>query len=142
MKPLDIQFDSGFVKAAAILSGHHVAAKLEDSRAIRVSPFDGAYGFAGAVIAIEGTPLRGIFIAECNSEGTVETLTVISVHGRLRRYRRWQVESLSDQARTKGGTAKWLMGYIGMHLHRNVLPYLQRAKPKVTVVSLRGEARP
>lgn len=73
MTPYDF-YDTVFVERAGDALGFKFSGD-DLTRAIRITPFDGAYGIAGYTVAIEGTPPRGVFVLTAPNCGSVLTGT-------------------------------------------------------------------
>ncbi len=100
----DIRFDCEFVKTVAEALAWR-ASKSDEKRRIIITPFRGAYGIAGCVCCIEGSPPRGTLIIE--NSGTRRLIGITSTGG-IR---------VADEYR--GSEAmQWLRTYLLVHLRR------------------------
>lgn len=58
-----------------------------EGRPVCVTPFSGRYGTAGYVLAVNGSPPRGLVVAQVDGHGRLRAATVLGNDGRARRIR-------------------------------------------------------
>lgn len=102
ISPYDIVYDKEFVRVAMKACGD-CAASEDLNRVIRVTPFEGAYGTAGYVIAVEGSPPRALLLLEMHA-GPV--LTVFRLR-QVKRQHSWKPLTAAEQ---------WLVDYLIAHI--------------------------
>ncbi len=80
---------AAFRRVAATLAGYSprmVRADGMDEREIFVTPFNGAYGFAGVVITINGSPPRGTFLVPADAIPAASWSVIVHEYaGRVKR---------------------------------------------------------
>lgn len=77
-----------FKEALADVIRWRATASVE--REVIVTPFDGAYGLAGYVFAVNGSPPRGVVVVlmENGAESEVWSMTIVGYDGRAQRVRK------------------------------------------------------
>lgn len=107
----NIRTDLTFTETALKAAGVHNITKDDLTRRICITPFAGAYGTAGYVCTIEGTPPLATFIL--SDYGRL--LQIVGYHGVKTAYERHETASM-----------KWLREYLNAHIRMQ----LMRGEPK------------
>jgi hypothetical protein len=92
VKPFDINLDEPLVALVYEIIGERLHVS-DLHRSVHITPFDGAYGYAGVVLAINGSPSRAIIVFEglTDREHDRCSRVVVMTPSKVRTYDVWRL---------------------------------------------------